>query len=213
MGKSLGNFITLEEFFTGKHKLLEQAYSPMTIRFFILSAHYRGTVDFSNEALKASEKGMEKLMNGISDLEHVPVSDKCDAETEKVVKELRQKCYDAMNDDFATPQVISYLFEACSVVNKLIDHKATICADCLKELSDTMRTFAFDILGLKDERSDSSDAREEAFGRVMDMVLHLSSKAKAAKDWATSDQIRDALKEAGFDINDTKDGATWRLNK
>ena len=213
MGKSLGNFITLEEFFTGKHKLLEQAYSPMTIRFFILSAHYRGTVDFSNEALKASEKGMEKLMNGISDLEHVPVSDKCDAETEKVVKELRQKCYDAMNDDFATPQVISYLFEACSVVNKLIDHKATICADCLKELSDTMRTFAFDILGLKDERSDSSDAREEAFGRVMDMVLDLRSKAKAAKDWATSDQIRDALKEAGFEINDTKDGATWRLNK
>ena len=213
MGKSLGNFITLEEFFTGKHKLLEQAYSPMTIRFFILSAHYRGTVDFSNEALKASEKGMEKLMNGISDLEHVPVSDKCDAETEKVVKELRQKCYDAMNDDFATPQVISYLFEACSVVNKLIDHKATICADCLKELSDTMRTFAFDILGLKDERSDSSDAREKAFGRVMDMVLDLRSKAKAAKDWATSDQIRDALKEAGFEINDTKDGATWRLNK
>ncbi|WP_337390241.1 cysteine--tRNA ligase [Prevotella sp.] len=213
MGKSLGNFITLEEFFTGKHKLLEQAYSPMTIRFFILSAHYRGTVDFSNEALKASEKGMEKLMNGISDLEHVPVSDKCDAETEKVVKELRQKCYDAMNDDFATPQVISYLFEACSVVNKLIDHKATICADCLKELSDTMRTFAFDILGLKDERSDSSDARKEAFGRVMDMVLDLRSKAKAAKDWATSDQIRDALKEAGFEINDTKDGATWRLNK
>ncbi len=213
MGKSLGNFITLEEFFTGKHKLLEQAYSPMTIRFFILSAHYRGTVDFSNEALKASEKGLEKLMNGIADLEHVPVSDKCDAETEKLVKELRQKCYDAMNDDFATPQVISYLFEACSTVNKLIDHKATICADCLKELSDTMRTFAFDILGLKDERSDSSDAREEAFGKVMDMVLDLRAKAKAAKDWATSDQIRDALKDAGFEVNDTKDGVTWRLNK
>ena len=213
MGKSLGNFITLEEFFTGKHKLLEQAYSPMTIRFFILSAHYRGTVDFSNEALKASEKGLEKLMNGIADLEHVPVSDKCDAETEKLVKELRQKCYDAMNDDFATPQVISYLFEACSTVNKLIDHKATICADCLKELTDTMRTFAFDILGLKDERSDSSDAREEAFGKVMDMVLDLRAKAKAAKDWATSDQIRDALKDAGFEVNDTKDGVTWRLNK
>ena len=213
MGKSLGNFITLEEFFTGKHKLLAQAYTPMTIRFFILSAHYRGTVDFSNEALQASEKGMEKLMNGISDLEHVPVSEKCDPETEKLVKELRQKCYDAMNDDFATPQVISYLFEACSTVNKLIDHKATICADCLKELSDTMRTFAFDILGLKDERSDSSDAREEAFGKVMDMVLDLRAKAKAAKDWATSDQIRDALKEAGFEVNDTKDGVTWRLNK
>ena len=140
MGKSLGNFITLEQFFTGKHRLLDQAYSPMTIRFFMLSAHYRGTVDFSNDALKASEKGLEKLLNGINDLGHVNVSDKCDPETEKVVKELRQKCYDAMNDDFATPQVISYLFEACTVINKLIDHKATICSECLDELTDTMHT-------------------------------------------------------------------------
>ena len=115
----------------------------MTIRFFVLSAHYRGTVDFSNEALQAAEKGLEKLMNAISDLERIQPSDKCDAETEKVVKSLRQKCYDAMNDDFATPQVISNLFEACTVVNKLIDHKATICANCLKELSETMRLFTF----------------------------------------------------------------------
>ncbi len=213
MGKSLGNFITLEEFFTGKHNLLEKAYSPMTIRFFILSAHYRGPVDFSNDALKASEKGLEKLMNGIADLEHVVVSDKCDPETEAVVKGLAQKCYDAMNDDFATPQVISALFEACTVVNKLTSHKATICAECLEELSKTMRLFAFDILGLKDERAASSDAREEAFGKVMDMVLDLRAKAKASKDWATSDQIRDALKDAGFEVNDTKDGVTWRLNK
>lgn len=213
MGKSLGNFITLEQFFTGNHPLLQQPYSPMTIRFFILSAHYRGTVDFSNEALQASEKGLEKLLNGISDLVHVPVAEKCDAETEKVVKELRQKCYDAMNDDFATPQVISYLFEACSVVNKLVNHKATICQECLKELSETMRLFTFDILGLRDERSNSSDAREEAFGKVMDMVLELRAKAKADKDWATSDKIRDALKEAGFEVKDTKDGVTWRLNK
>ena len=118
----------------------------MTIRFFVLSAHYRGTVDFSNEALQAAEKGLEKLMNAISDLDRITPSEKCDAETEKVVKSLRQKCYDAMNDDFATPQVISNLFEACTVVNKLIDHKATICANCLKELSETMRLFTFDIL-------------------------------------------------------------------
>ena len=213
MGKSLGNFITLEQFFTGQHEKLEKAYSPMTIRFFILSAHYRGTVDFSNEALQASEKGMERLMNGISDLERVPVSDKCDAETEKMVKELRQKCYDAMNDDLATPLVISYLFEACSTVNKLIDHKATICADCLKELKDTMHTFAFDILGLKEEKGGADGAREEAFGKVVDMVLELRAKAKAAKDWATSDQIRDTLAADGFEVKDTKDGVTWRLNK
>lgn len=213
MGKSLGNFITLEQFFTGRHESLEKAYSPMTIRFFILSAHYRGTVDFSNDALKASEKGLEKLLNGLADLERVPVSDKCDAETEKVVRGLRQKCYDAMNDDLATPLVISYLFEACSTVNKLTDHKATICRECLDELSATMRLFAFDILGLREEKAASGDAREKAFAEVMDMVLELRAKAKAAKDWATSDQIRDRLAAAGFEVKDTKDGVAWRLNK
>ena len=176
MGKSLGNFITLEQFFTGNHEKLEKAYSPMTIRFFILSAHYRGTVDFSNEALQAAD-------------------------------------YDAMNDDFATPQVISYLFEACTVVNKLTDHKATICADCLKELTETMELFAFDILGLKAEKSGSNDSREEAFGKVVDMVLELRAKARAEKDWATCDKIRDELKEAGFEVKDTKDGVTWKLNR
>ena len=213
MGKSYNNFITLEQFFTGNHEKLEKAYSPMTIRFFILSAHYRGTVDFSNEALQAAEKGLEKLMNGIADLERVQPADKCDAETEKVVKGLREKCYDAMNDDFATPLVISYLFEACTTINKLIDHKATICADCLKELSETMRLFAFDILGLKAEKSGSNDSREEAFGKVVDMVLELRAKARAEKDWATCDKIRDELKDAGFEVKDTKDGVTWKLNK
>lgn len=213
MGKSLGNFITLNEFFSGNHPLLEQAYSAMTIRFFILSAHYRGTVDFSNEALKASEKGLQKLLQGIADLKRVNVSAHCDSETEHIVKSLRQKCYDAMNDDLATPQVISHLFEACSVVNKLVGHKTTICADCLKELSDTMRLFTFDILGLREEASETSQEREQAFGKVVDMVLELRAKAKSDKDWATSDKIRDELAAAGFEVKDTKDGVTWKLNK
>ena len=213
MGKSLGNFITLEQFFTGNHELLKQAFSPMAIRFFILSAHYRGTVDFSNDALVASEKGLEKLMNGLADLDRIQPQADCDAETKKVVKELRQKCYDAMNDDLATPLVISHLFEACSVVNKLLDHKATICADCLEELKQTMRLFAFDILGLADEKAANNEAREEAYGKVVDMVLDLRSKARANKDWATCDQIRDALKAAGFEVKDTKDGCVWKLNK
>lgn len=213
MGKSLGNFITLEQFFTGSHDSLEQAYSPMTIRFFILSAHYRSTVDFSNDALKASEKGLERLMNGLSDLDRVPVSDTCDEATDQFVKQLRQRCYDAMNDDFQTQLVISYLFEACHVVNTLLDHKAHICADCLKELSDTMRLFAFDLLGLKPENGDNNEAREEAYGKVVDMVLSLRAKAKADKDWTTSDKIRNALADAGFEVKDTKDGVTWRLNR
>jgi len=213
MGKSLGNFITLEQFFTGNHEKLDKVYSPMTIRFFILSAHYRGTVDFSNEALQASEKGLERLLNGINDLERITPADKCDTETETVVKNLRQRCYGAMNDDLSTPQVISYLFEACSVVNKIVDHKANICIDELKELKATMRLFAFDILGLKKEKGNNGDVREEAFGKVVDMVLDLRSKAKQAKDWTTSDRIRNDLAQAGFEVKDTKDGATWRLNK
>ena len=213
MGKSLGNFITLEQFFTGNHESLTQAYTPMTIRFFILSAHYRGTVDFSNEALEAAQKGYERLMNAFDDLDRVPVSNHCDAETDKFVKAFRQRCYEAMNDDLQTPLVISYLFEACHLINTLLDHKAEICADCLKELGDAMKLFAFDLLGLKNEKGDNNVAREEAYGKVVDMVLDLRAKAKADKDWTTSDKIRDALAAAGFEVKDTKDGVTWKLNK
>ena len=213
MGKSLNNFITLEQFFTGNHETLEQAYSPMTIRFFILSAHYRGTVDFSNEALQAAQKGYERLMNAIEDLKRIQTAATSEENTKKFVAALRQKCYDAMNDDLMTPAVISNLFEACHIVNLLIDHKAQISEEDLKELSETMRLFAFDILGLVNERGANNDAREAAYGKVVDMVLDLRAKAKANKDWAVSDQIRDALAEAGFQVKDTKDGVTWKLDK
>ncbi|MBW4775294.1 cysteine--tRNA ligase [Prevotella histicola] len=213
MGKSLGNFITLEQFFTGKHDTLSQAYSPMTIRFFILSAHYRGTVDFSNEALQAAEKGYERLMNGIEDLARIQPSAASNENTKKFVSELRQKCYDAMNDDLMTPAVISNLFEACHLVNTIVDHKAQISADDLQELTDTMKLFAFDILGLQNERGANNDAREEAYGKVVDMVLDLRAKAKAEKNWAVSDQIRDSLAAAGFQVKDTKDGVTWKLDR
>ena len=214
MGKSLGNFITLEQFFTGQHKLLSQPYAPMTIRFFILSAHYRGTVDFSDEALQAAEKGLQKLMQAIADLDRLSdVSTRCDDETEKVVKGLRQQCYDAMNDDLATPLLISHLFEATTVVNRLTNHQGTICADCLKELKDVMHLFANDILGLTSQHGADNSQREEAFGRVVDMVLQLRQQARAAKDWATCDRIRDELAQAGFEVKDTKDGTTWTLNK
>ena len=213
MGKSLGNFITLEQFFTGEHDTLTQAYSPMTIRFFILSAHYRGTVDFSNEALQAAEKAYERLMNGIEDLARIQPAATTDENTKKFVDGFRLKCYDAMNDDLMTPAVISTLFEACHLVNILIDHKAQISADDLRELTEVMQLFAFDILGLQNERGANNDAREEAYGKVVDMVLDLRAKAKAEKNWAVSDQIRDALAEAGFQVKDTKDGVTWKLDR
>ena len=212
MGKSLGNFITLEQFFTGNHPKLDKAYSPMTIRFFILSAHYRGTVDFSNEALQASEKGLARLMDGIADIARVKTAKESTEAVHKTVSELRQKCYDAMNDDLQTPIVISHLFEACHIVNTLTDHKAEISEADLKELADTMHLFAFDLLGLKDDNAADNTKREEAFGKVVDMVLDLRAKAKADKDWATSDRIRDDLAAAGFEVKDTKDGATWKLD-
>ena len=211
MGKSLGNFITLFEFFTGEHEKLDQAYSPMTIRFFILQAQYRSTVDFSNEALQASKKGLDRLMESIANLERIePAAN--GSITLDYVKELEAKCYEAMNDDLNTPIVISHLFDACRVVNQLIDKKQTITPDALTKLKEVFHTFSFDILGLKAE-TDGNAAREESFGKAIDLLLEVRAKAKAAKDWSTSDQIRDELSAYGFEVKDTKDGATWKLNK
>jgi cysteinyl-tRNA synthetase len=208
MGKALGNFITLSEFFEGSHKLLAQAYSPMTIRFFILQAHYRSTVDFSNDALQASEKGLQRLMDALKTLNSLTAS----AETTVDVSSLRQKCYDAMNDDMNTALVISHLFDASRAINQIADKKATISAADLAEFKETYNLFMFDILGLSEERG-SSNGREEAFGKVVDMLLEQRLVAKANKDWATSDKIRDTLAALGFEIKDTKDGTTWKLNK
>ena len=213
MGKSLNNFITLEQFFNGEHESLEQAYSPMTIRFFILSAHYRGTVDFSNDALKAAQKGYDRLMDGLNNIDRVQPSKGSQPDTQKFVREFRQRCYDAMNDDLQTPLVISALFEACHVLNLLLDHKTKISAEDLQELGDTMRLFIYDVLGLKSNKGANNVEREKAYGKIVDMVLTMRQKAKEAKDWTTSDQIRDALANAGFEVKDTKDGVTWKLNK
>ena len=150
MGKSYGNFINLSEFFEGSHKLLTQAYSPMTIRFFILQAHYRSTVDFSYEALQAAEKGLQRLIEAIDGLGKVtPAS----ATSEGInVKELRAKCYEAMNDDLNTPIVIAQLFEGARIINNVIAGNATISAEDCKELKETFLLFCFDIMGLKEEK-------------------------------------------------------------
>jgi cysteinyl-tRNA synthetase len=208
MGKSLGNFITLDEFFTGSHKLLTQAYTAMTIRFFILQAHYRSTVDFSNEALQASEKGLQRLLETVDHLEKITPSATSDID----VKGLKAKCYEAINDDMNTPIVISHLFDGAKMVNNIIAGNNTISAGDLKELKDTFHLFLFDILGLKEERG-SSGSREAAYSEVVDMLLRERMRAKANKDWATSDNIRNELTALGFEIKDTKDGFEWKLNK
>ena len=211
MGKSYNNFITLDQFFQGTHELLEQPYSPMTIRFFILQAHYRSTVDFSNEALQASQKGLERLMEAFAQIERVEPTEG-GALTEAYAEELTQKCYEALDDDFNSPIVISHLFDACRTINQLVDRKQTITPSGLEALRQTLNVFVHDILGLRTEAQGGSQ-REEAFSAAVDMLLELRAKAKAAKDWATSDAIRDRLAELGFEVKDTKEGATWRLAK
>ncbi len=215
MGKSLGNFITLEEFFNGTHKLLTQAYSPMTIRFFILQAQYRSTVDFSNEALQASEKGLARLMDAVSALNKiVPVSspDNSSSQISTEIKTLREKCYEAMNDDLNSPIVIAHLFDGAKLINNIIAGNETINSEDLKSLKETFQLFCFEILGLKEEGSSNAE-REVAFGKVVDMLLEERMKAKANKDWATSDKIRNDLTALGFEIKDTKDGCDWKLTK
>ena len=161
------------------------------------------------ESSQAAEKGLERLMEGFKNLERITPS-KATSGIEPAG--LRERCYEAMNDDLNTPIVISHLFEATRMINTVIDKKATVSADDLEELKSAFRLFAFDILGLKAE-TENNEAREEAFGKVVDMLLEQRMKAKAEKDWATSDKIRDNLAALGFEVKDTKDGFTWRLNK
>ena len=205
MGKSLGNFITLDEFFTGNHELLTQAYAPMTIRFFILQAHYRSTVDFSNEALQASEKGLERLLEGYTRLQRLKPS----AQSSVDVAGLRAKCEEAMCDDLNTPMVISHLFEALKAVNLVHDGKATLSADDVAELQSVFHLFVEDLLGL--QTADSLGAGLEAYKKAVDLLLDIRMEAKRNKDWTTSDRIRNELAAIGFEIKDTKDGVEWRL--
>lgn len=208
MGKSLGNFINLEEFFTGSHPMLTQAYSPMTIRFFILQAHYRSTVDFSNEALQASEKGLSRLMDAWNSLLKLQASDSSSVE----IGNIRTKCYEAMNDDMNSPIVISHLFDAARIINSVKDGKATLSSADLNELREVFQLFLFDLLGMKDEASEGGN-NYETFGKAVDLLLSIRQQAKANKDWATSDKIRNELTGLGFEIKDTKDGAEWKLSK
>ena len=210
MGKSLGNFITLDEFFNGTHPLLEQPYSPMTIRFFILQAHYRGTVDFSNEALKASEKALGRMLEGYRRLQELTPS----AESTIDVSDIRRRCYEAMDDDLNTPMVIAALFDAIRLINQVKDGNAKATQADIDELKSVFDTFLVDILGVRTEMAGSGDNAEalRPFEEAVDLLLEMRAKAKAAKDWATSDLIRDRMAAIGFTVKDTKDGAEWKLS-
>jgi cysteinyl-tRNA synthetase len=205
MGKSLGNAISLEDFFTGQHPLLDKAYSPITIRFFMLQAHYRSTLDFSNEALQASEKGLERLTKAMSKIGSLPVS-----ETSSInISELVNNSYLAMSDDMNSPIAIAQLFEGVKIINSVADGKSTITAEDRDELQSLFQTFVVDIFGLRAENERESN--NEVLSEVVELLMKLRSEAKAKKDWATSDKIREELSAIGFEIKDGKDGATWEL--
>ena len=209
MGKSLGNFITLEEFFTGNHELLVQSYSPMTIRFFILQAHYRSTVDFSNEALQASEKGLSRLMEAYKNIDRLEAKA---TQSTVNIQELEEKAFEAMNDDLNTPIVISHLFDAARMINQSLCGQLDLTAENIKDLKALFDLFLFNLMGIKDSQK-NGNASFDSFSKAVDMLLELRMQAKQNKDWATSDKIRNELTALGFEIKDTKDGFEWKLNK
>ncbi|MBR7169822.1 MAG: cysteine--tRNA ligase [Alistipes sp.] len=206
MGKSLGNFITLEELFTGSHKMLAQAYTPMTIRFFVLQAHYRSTLDFSNEALQAAEKGLDRLMKGIEALGKIKPATTSTANP----AELERRCAEAMADDLNSPMVISALFDWVRTINSAIEGKESFTAEDLEALKATIHRYAFEVLGLQDERTTATTGRDRVT-LLVEMLLEERLKARAAKDWAASDRIRDGLAAAGIRVKDRKDGTDWEL--
>ena len=207
MGKSLGNFITLEQLFTGTHPLLEQAYSPMTIRFFILQAHYRSTLDFSNDALQAAEKGLDRLMKGIEALSKVKPS----AQSTVNPQDLADRCEDAMADDLNSAAVISVLFDYVRIFNQLVEGQQTATAEDLEKLKAIVDRWVFEILGLRDEKAATAGGGKDLVSPLVNMLLEMRMKAKADKDWATSDKIRDELTAIGIRVKDRKDGFDWEI--
>ena len=207
MGKSYGNFITLEELFTGKHNILVQPYSPMTIRFFILQAHYRSTLDFSNDALQAAEKGLKRIMQAAKDVKSLQV--KGGSEDNKEIRKIYDDVFTAICDDINTPIALSHLFDAVRIINQVKDGQSAINANDKALLDELFLKFIPDVLGLVDESA--GNGSEELVGGLVEMILEVRKVAKSNKDFATSDLIRDKLKALGVQIKDTKDGVEWTL--
>ena len=207
MGKSLGNFIQLDEFFSGNHPLLEKAFSPMTIRFFMLQAHYRSPLDFSNDALLAAEKGFERLMNAMTLLPKLKISDNSTSD----IEQLKVNCYNALNDDLNSPILIAHLFDGAKMINSINDENSTITAEDLEKLLQLYKCMVNDVLGLQLPNGSNDDSNQELLAKTVELLLSLRQEAKQKKEWAWSDQIRDSLTALGFEIKDTKEGADWKL--
>ena len=205
MSKSAGNGFLPAELFTGNHPLLEKGYAPMAVRFFMLQTHYRSTLDFSNEALQASEKGFERLIESYKTLQTLAPSSKS---TEDIAA-IQAKCYEAMNDDFNTSVLIAQLFDAARIINSANDRKTELSADDIDLLKKMYNDFVFSVLGLKSE--ESNQKVDQALAQVMELVLDIRNQAKKGKDFKLSDEIRDKLLEAGIQVKDGKEGSTWKI--
>ena len=206
MGKSYNNFITLEQFFNGTHPLLTQPYAPMVIRLFILQAHYRSTLDFSDENLQSAEKALQKLQEARGRLKNLKAASDTDAMTEDYVA----LCFEALNDDLNTPIALSHIFRAVSAINAATDGNLKLSQHDIDSLNTLFGVILTDILGVRDEDS-AAGADIEPYRNAVDLLLEVRANAKAAKDWATSDLIRDRLAAIGFNVKDTKNGAEWSL--
>lgn len=206
MGKSYNNFITLEQFFNGTHPLLTQPYAPMVIRLFILQAHYRSTLDFSDENLQSAEKALQKLQEARGRLKNLKAASDTDALTENYVA----LCFEALNDDLNTPIALSHIFRAVSAINAATDGNLKLSQHDIDSLNTLFGVILTDILGVRDEES-AAGADIEPYRNAVDLLLEVRANAKAAKDWATSDLIRDRLAAIGFNVKDTKNGAEWSL--
>jgi cysteinyl-tRNA synthetase len=202
MSKSMGNGFLPHELFTGNHPLLNKGYSPMTIRFFMLQAHYRSTLDFSNDALEAAEKGFKRLMEAYRLMDSITATAHEPDNTE--IDRIEQECYTAMNDDFNSPILISHLFEASKLINNIKDGRLKINSTSLEKLKTLMKVFIADVLGLKDEANDMGD-----LNKIMDFIVNMRKEAKENKNYAMSDKIRIGLQEIGYQLKDSKDGTTW----
>ncbi len=206
MAKSTGNTVNPDELLSGNNKFFSKAYAPSVIRFFVAQSSYRSVLDLTDDGLAASEKGYNRLMDGINELESIKTA----SSSSFNVTEWQQKCYDAMNDDFNSPILIAHLFEAVKYINQLKDGSATITKEDLNLLTTTIHAFTFEVLGLKNDAKEAVGT--DKLAGAVDLLIKLRQEARANKDFALSDKIRDELAEVGIQLNDGKDGTTFTTN-
>ena len=207
MSKSTGNFILPRDMFTGDNDIFNKPFAPTVVKFFMYQAQYRSILDFSKEALEASEKGFNRLMDAYRSIGGVKTSESSSID----VTRWRQSCYDAMNDDFNSPILIAQLFEGSKFINALLDGSETVSEEDLHLLQQTMQDFIFDVLGLVDiTESNAQDGNK--LNEAIELLIELRNQARANKDFATSDRIRDELQQAGIQLKDGKEGTTFSLN-